>query len=102
MSSLNEPTGPTGDSWTNAEIVRSLRRIENNVSALDGKIDTLDGKFIRVDFFESVLKSQQLVFENHERRITALEGWGVWASRLIIGALILGVLGLLIHQQGTF
>lgn len=89
------------DNWTNSEIVRSLRRIETNVTQLDEKLDGLDGHFVRSDLLESVLKSQQLVFENHERRLTGLEGWGLWASRLIIGSLIIAVLALLIHQQGT-
>lgn len=93
---------PPIDTWTNAEIVRSLRRIETNVHQLDEKIDSLDATFVRAELFESMMKSQHIVFENHERRLNQLEGWGLWVTRLVMGALIIGVLGLLIHQQGSF
>lgn len=34
-----------------------------------------------------------------ERRLTKLEGWNVWVTRIVLGAVVLGVLALLFSQN---
>lgn len=71
----------------------TLREI---VTRLQVVVETLDRTVTRLVDKTVTLEAHQAL----ERRVTGLEGAMTWAVRLVIGAVILALLGLVITQGG--
>lgn len=69
-----------------------LERIENQVEAVLGIVHQLDSRDL----------ADMRRLEAHERRITNLEARNQWTDRIIIGAVIAAVLGLVLGVGGAF
>jgi len=79
------PAGDTATAFTLGELARGQERVEHQLGVLTEAVTTSSAKqaadFVRLGALE--------------QRIKALESWQTWATRLVVGAIITGALGLL-------
>lgn len=72
-----------------------LARLERSTEALGEKIDHLPERM------HALYVPRELFTETTntlERRISTLESWATWAQRLVLGAVILALVGLVVSQ----
>ena len=75
---------PTSDPMTSGEVARTL-------AALTAQLERLRGDLAPVIARDAADAER---FKQIEHRVTVLEGWQTWVTRLALGAVILGTLGL--------
>lgn len=77
------------DPRLDARLGEAVIRLEETVKTLDRTVTRLVDKTVSTETHEAL-----------ERRVSTLEAVAQWAGRLIIGAVILALLGLVLVQGG--
>lgn len=75
---------------TEREVVTAVNALTLAVQDLHGLIKGMSAIYVRQDLYE---KDQAQV----QKDLSNLKGWNEWAVRLVMGAIILGLLGLVLH-----
>lgn len=60
---------------------------------IDAKLDSIGQGFVTVNQLNIAQKNADDKHGEQDRRITRLEEWNTWAQRLVLGAVITGIIG---------
>jgi hypothetical protein len=90
------------DDITLGEVHRSLELMRQDISGLRDSVVKRDDLTSAASAWTMLLQSHEQIAEQRHKelnnRITALESWQTWAMRIVLGAVMAGVLALVLVQ----
>lgn len=90
---------PTDDEPTRRDFEHLTRTVAELSSTIKDLQTMMTATYVRKDVYERDQTSHDHTHQEQQKDITALEGWRDWALRIIVGAVMLALLGLVIVQR---
>ena len=94
MTNLPPPPPASSSDPTRGEIGRAILRIESDLAGLRAEMSHLTDKFVTKEVFVEYKTVT-------EGSIKELQDWKTWALRIVIGAVMLAMLGLVLANAGA-
>jgi hypothetical protein len=92
---IEMPTPDPSDAIKVAVMNTEIKHVNETMVRIEGKFDKALENFVTTERVTSLEESIKIKNTEQDAAIKKLEDWNVWALRIVVGAVILAVLGLI-------
>lgn len=78
--------------WYDAHMTSVVERL----TRIEGQMETIDGKYVRNDAHDLLSAANERRFMDIEKDLADLQGERTWLMRLVLGAVMMAILGVVL------
>ena len=78
-----------------------MKHFSETLERIEGKFDTAIMGFVTHEKISDIEKAHTEKHNTQDRAIAKLEEWNVWATRIVLGAVILAILGIVFAKTNN-